>query len=386
MAGKRGQGEGSISKRDDGTWWGRVTIGTDADGKQKRKAFYGKTRQEVKTKMTTALNNLQEGTYAEPSKITVEKWIDIWLFEYKKYDIKSTTFVNYVARVQNHIKPTLGHYKLNELRPDIIQKAINELTARGLAPETVKGTYNVIHGCLRQAVRNGLIVRNMATDIVLPKIVKGKVKVFTPEQQKAFIEKAKETYLGEIFIFDLGTGLRLGELLALKWEDVNYTEEIIRVTRNLTVIRDYDDEDSQWYKEFGTPKTESSIRSIPLLSDLIVLLKKVHKEQLENRLKAGNAWEDNDLVFSTKRGKPLDPRNMGRTFKSICKKADIEGASVHWLRHSFATRGLENGIELRIIQELLGHANISITASIYTHVLPDKKRDSIMKLAGTITI
>ena len=140
----------------------------------------------------------------------------------------------------------------------------------------------------------------MATDIVLPKIVKGKIKVFTTEQQKVFIEKAKETYLGELFIFDLGTGLRLGELLALKWEDANYTEEIIRVTRNLTVIRDYDEEDSQWYKEFGTPKTESSIRSIPLLPDLIVLLKKVHKEQLENRLKSGNAWEDNDLVFSTK--------------------------------------------------------------------------------------
>jgi len=159
-----------------------------------------------------------------------------------------------------------------------------------------------------------------------------------------------------------------------------------RIKRTLNIVKDLDDSESKWHKEFGTPKTESSNRSIPLLSELVTLLRQIQQKQKELIEFAGSAYENNNLIFSTQLGRPLDPRNMQRTFKTNAYKANITGASIHSCRHTFATRGLENGIELSVMQELLGHASIKMTADLYTHVLPDKKRDSIMKLNGTMKI
>ena len=297
------------------------------------------------------------------------------------------TYINYRAKIKNHIKPLIGKYRLNDLRVDIIQDTVNKLSlVKKLSPETVRGIYNIVYDCLNKAVKNGLMIKNVAADITLPKIIKKEIRVFTVEEQERFIEEAKKVYAGEMFIFDLGTGLRIGELLSLTWNDVNFNEEIFRVKRTLNIVKDFDDNESKWHKEFGSPKTESSNRSIPLLPELVNLLRQIQQKQKELIEFAGSAYENNNLIFTTQLGKPLDPRNMQRTFKTIADKANITGATIHSCRHTFATRGLENGIELRVMQELLGHASIKMTADLYTHVLPDKKRDSIMKLSGTIKI
>jgi integrase len=136
-----------------------------------------------------------------------------------------------------------------------------------------------------------------------------------------------------MFIFDLGTGLRIGELLALTWNDVNFDEEIIRVKRTLNIIKDFDDSESKWQKEFGSPKTESSNRSIPLLPDLVTLLRQIQQKQKELIEFAGSAYENNNLIFATQLGRPLDPRNMQRTFKTIASKANIIGATIHSCRY-----------------------------------------------------
>lgn len=385
MPKKRGQGEGTISKREDGTWWGRITVGVDSDGKQKRKAFYGKTKAEVRKKMVAAQNDLNNGVYVEPSKLTVGQWIDIWIAEYKKNSIKPTTFVNYRARITTHIKPAIGQVKLKDLRVDTIQKMVNELNNNGLAPETIRGAYNNLHSALEQAVDNGLIQKNVASKVLLPKIEKKAVRVFSTEEQNRFIEAAKDTYMGEVFMLDLGTGLRIGELLALTWNDISFEDEILRVNRTLNITKDYDDLEAKWQKTFGTPKTESSVRSIPLLPNIVILLKDIKRQQSARRLKLGSTYENSNLVFATQLGRPLDPRNMQRTFASILKKAGIEqGFHIHCLRHTFATRGLENGIELKVMQELLGHSSIKMTADLYMHVLPDMKKSSMMKLKDTL--
>ena len=381
MSKKRGQNEGSISKRPDGSWWARITVGKDQDGKQKRKAFYGKTRREVLHRMTAALSELNHGVFVEPSKITVNEWLDIWLHDYKPQSVKRTTLQIYDSRAENHIRPFIGHIKMQDLRRETIQGLINELS-RKYAAETVKGIYITLHAALEQARKNSLIYVNCASGIVLPKPDKSRVQAFTIEEQRRFMEAAKRSYMGDMFLLDLGTGLRIGELISLTWNDIDLENGVLRVNRTLNIIKSSEDSHNKWLKTFGTPKTASSVRSIPLLPYITDLLKSARKKQDEK--KDVLHYEDNNLVFSTRSGKPLDPRNMQRVFQSVLKQAGLSGFHIHCLRHTFATRGLEQGIELRVLQELLGHSTVKITADLYTHVLPDMKKDSIMKLKDSL--
>ncbi len=138
---KRGQGEGSISKRDDGTWWARITVGRDENGKQKRKAFYGKTRKEVQEKMAVALNNIDNNTFIDSTKITLGKWLDMWLLEYKKNTLRDTTYGNYSRYISMDIKPTLGDYLLKDLRNETIQRWVNQMSENGATPNKIKESY-----------------------------------------------------------------------------------------------------------------------------------------------------------------------------------------------------------------------------------------------------
>lgn len=307
MAKKRGQNEGSISKRTDGTWWARITVGVDSAGKQKRKAFYGKTRKEVQEKMTEALNDLNKGQYVESSKMYVSEWFDCWLKDYKKNQVKPTTYVNYCGKVKKHILPCIGKYKLKDLKPEIIQKTINQMVAKGLSPETVRNINNIMHDAFKVANKNGLIIKNVASGMVLPKIEKSEVTAFTIEEQNRFVEVAKNTYMGDVLLLALGTGLRIGEILALTWNDIDIDEQILRVKRTMSVVKDYDNAESAWEKQFGTPKTKSSIRSVPLLPNIVELLELVKEKQEKNKIKASCAYEDNNLVFATLMGKTLRP-------------------------------------------------------------------------------
>lgn len=377
---KRGQNEGSIRKRKDGTWEARVTIGISADGKQQRKSLYGKTRQEVSTKMTDLLNNLQKGIITNPTEMTLAEWLDFYMLEYKKQYVKPTTYNNYTVKVKNHIKPAIGHYKLKALRQDIIQKFVNSLSGKGLAPSTVIDVFKVLNNALETAVDDGLIVRNVANRVKLPKTTKPQITVLTQEQQNAFVEQAKVTYMGVVYIFDLCTGMRLGELLGLKWQDIDFEQNQLHIKRIIRKVKDPDNPEEHWHLEFGTPKTPTSERIIPLNETAIKVLADVWEQQEKNKEKASTAYEDNDLVFCTQLGRPLDPNNIRRTCYSICAKIGVSNIHPHCLRHTFATRGAENNVDVRVMQKFLGHATIKETADTYTHVLNDLKQSEILKL------
>ena len=377
---KRGQNEGSIRKRKDGTWEARVTIGISADGKQQRKSLYGKTRQEVSAKMTDLLNNLQKGIITNPTEMTLAEWLDFYMLEYKKQYVKPTTYNNYTVKVKNHIKPAIGHYKLKALRQDIIQKFVNSLSGKGLAPSTVLDFFKVLSNALETAVDDGLIVRNVANRVKLPKTTKPQITVLTQEQQNAFVEQAKVTYMGVVYIFDLCTGMRLGELLGLKWQDIDFEQNQLHIKRIIRKVKDPDNPEEHWHLEFGTPKTPTSERIIPLNETAIKVLADVWEQQEKNKEKANTAYEDNDLVFCTQLGRPLDPNNIRRTCYSICAKIGVSNIHPHCLRHTFATRGAENNVDVRVMQKFLGHATIKETADTYTHVLNDLKQSEILKL------
>ncbi|MDR1537633.1 MAG: site-specific integrase [Clostridiales bacterium] len=375
---KRGKNEGTIGKRPDGTWWARITLGSDREGKQKRKAFYGKTQQEVQTKLNSALYELNRGLYSEPSKVTVGMWLDSWLSQYKKLSVKPTTYICYESRIETHIKPIIGHIPLKDLRSDAIQKMIGDLSSKGLSPSTVKGIHIVLSQALSQACKNEMLHKNAAEGISLPISDKKTVQAFTPLQQRSFVEAAKTSHVGDIFVFCLGTGLRIGEALALRWEDVDLEESVLKVSQTLNVLKRFDSKSMKWFKAFGSPKSQSSNRTVPLMDEMAVLLKARKSKQEKEQ-------EASPLVFATRNGTPYDHANLQHDFSKLLEIARLKGFHIHCLRHSFATRSLENGVELKVVQDLLGHSSIKITADLYTHVLPDTKKESISKLRGTVS-
>ena len=200
---KRGQGEGTISKRPDGTWWARITVGKTPEGKQKRKAFYGKTRKEVQEKLTAALNDINNNTYIEPSKMTVEQWMYLWLQEYKKNSVKPQTYAAYEAHVRNHIAPDLGSYSLSSLRNDMVQRFVNGLVNKGLKSITIERIVGVLKAALEQAVNNELIIKSPAAHVKMPLKQDRTPRVLTVQEQKRLISAAKNHRNGEIFILIL---------------------------------------------------------------------------------------------------------------------------------------------------------------------------------------
>jgi len=383
---KRGQGEGTISKRPDGTWWARISLGKDANGKQKRKAFYGATRKEVQEKLTAALNELNTDTYIEPSKMTVARWMDTWLKEYKYHSVKPHTYESYYSMAKCHIKPRLGQTRLKDLRKDMVQRFVNDLFTEGKGPSYVESVFRVLNGALKEAVDGDLIAKNPATGVRMPRKEKQEMRILTPEEQLRFIETAKLYDLGEVFILMLGTGMRIGEALALTWDDINFENAEIRVNKTQTEYIDPHEKKPKLRLSYGTPKTQSSYRTIPLLPQLVEMLKDHREKQNAQASEMGSAYTDNNLVFCARFGTGLWKCNMQYKLMQICQKANIDGLHSHCLRHTFATRGLENGIPLKVMQELLGHSKISMTADTYSHVLPDTKRTEVAKLSGTITL
>ena len=389
---KRGQGEGTISKRMvngvwDGTWWARITVGKDENGKQKRKAFYGKTRKEVQEKLTEALNAINNDTYIEPSSMTVRQWSDIWLKEYKKHSIKASTYELLSKCFRLYINPTIGNCKLKDLRADMAQKMINNLHESGLTVRTISNAKKTLQSALEQAVENDMLSKNIVKSVKMPKETKKKeARVLTPDEQEIFIAEVKNHRYGKMSILILATGLRCGEAQALEWGDIDFENNTLRVNKTLAVVKDPDAPDSKSYHICTPPKTKSSNRIVPLLPTIVSMLRDIRKDQLHQKLSLDSSYIDSNFVFKAPKGGHIWSTCIRAYLRNIGKKIGIEGLHPHCLRHTFATRGLEQGIELKVMQELLGHSSINMTANLYTHVLPEKKMTSIMKLADTIAL
>lgn len=388
MAKKRGNNEGTIYKRPDGKWCAQVTIGRDTNGKLKRQTFYGKTRQEVADKLLKVQNDLKTGTFVEPNKLTLADWINTWLFEYKKNNIRPSTFESYEYLTRVHINPILGHILLKGLRPDNIQRLYNEKVsnkespdAASLSANTVNRIHVILHSALDQAVKNNLVIRNVADFTTLPKQPKKEIRVLTVEEQYKLLNSLKDERLKTCFILALASGVREGELLALRWKNVNLKEGTIAIKESLKRVKIFDEDSPAKTKLiFQEPKTKSGKRVVPLPQSVVKELIEHKKKQNEEKLKAGELYENNDLVFATELGKVLEPRNFLRTFYRIIKNADIEHINFHALRHTYATRLLEANEHPKVVQEILGHSDITLTLNTYSHVLPDIKMAAAQKL------
>ena len=360
--GKRGNGEGSITRhKKSGLFMARYTVETP-DGLRKRKTIYGKEREEVADKLIEALSNRNKGLVFEGEEQTLSAYLDRWLNGSVKGSVKPSTYESYERMIRNHIKPALGHRKLKNLAPDHVQYFYQKKLDDGLAPGTVRLMHGILHKALEQAVKWGVVPRNVCKATTPPKLNPEEIHPLDAEQAKQILEAARGNRLEALYVLAVTAGLRIGELLGLKWEDIDLDAETLHVRRTKSQAKSG--------PTFTTPKNGKG-RSIRLTRRAVEALKSHKAAQNAERLKLGDLWEDNGLVFCTKAGKPLDFRNVATaSFKPLLKTAGLLDIRFHDLRHTCATLLLSRGHHPKLVQDLLGHASVAMTLDRYSHVLP----------------
>ncbi len=376
-AGRRGNNEGSIRQRKDGTWEARLTIGYNDEGKAIRKSFYGKEREDVARQLTKELNNLNMGTYFEPSKVTLEEWLEAWL-EGRRAHIAENTWSAYETMIRVHIAPNMGTVKLKGLKTRPIQNLLNKKYEGGLSARTVKYLYQTINAALRQAVKEQMIPFNPAEFCELPKAEQKEMRVLSVEEIGKFFEVAKESPHYTAFYLDLASGLRRGELLGLRWQDIDFNKGTISVWQQLVKSKT---KPRLVFKETKTPKSKRTIKLDP---GTMGLLKFHQKRQEHMKDFLGPDYQDGSLVFCTEDGRPLDPDNFRRHLNVLLERAGVPKAGIHTLRHSYATLALEAGVSIKTVQENLGHASIAMTGDIYSHVTARMKEESASKVGSVL--
>ena len=386
MAKKRGNGEGSISRRKNGGWIAQYAVHT-AEGR-KRKTLYGKTRAEVSEKLIKAMADRDGGMVYETGKLTVGDYLDRWLRDSVKGTVKETTYANYSYITRVHISPALGRVKLKNLTPAHVRGFYGEKARTNLSAATVKKMHVVLRRALSQAVSDGVIPRNAADNVKPPRASAPgeEIRPLNSVECCAFLEASRGERLEALYVLAVHCGLREGELLALRWEDVDLeaANPALLVRRTLTR-----GEDGRGYVVGASTKSGKG-RRVRLTRQAVAALKDHRMRQLEERTRLAGLWQDQDFVFPNNIGFLLNPSNLcNRSFKRIKARSGVrEDLRFHDLRHTCATLLLRESVNAKVVSEMLGHASIVITLNTYSHVLPDMQdsaADAMEAALGTMS-
>lgn len=368
-----------ITLRPDGRYQGRFTYGGE------RYTLYGFNLKELQKQMQDMQYELEHGIYAKKEKISVNAWFETWIEEYKANSVKFGTLKSYQECFRNYIAPALGKRQLSDMRPEHIQKLFNDMIRKGYSRSTIGLTSVVLKGMFNQAVKNKIIRENPAALTTLPRErQKEEPRVMSREEQTLFLQYAKTSRYYDLYKLALFTGMRAGELRALQWSDVDFKKSVIHVNGTLKY-----EKGNGYFRD--SPKTATSQRDIPMLEGVSSLLKNRRKCQLEQRLLLGERWEEAEglegLVFANEFGQPVSHDSLNVDIRKIVKrikeeKSDFKHLTPHSLRHTFATRCIESGMEPNVLQKILGHSSLAMTMDLYAHVLPDTKADQLEKIAN----
>ena len=365
--GKHANGEGSIVQRKDGRWMATLTI----DGK--RRYFYGNTQKEALEKRRAAQREHAQGILATGPTQTLKVYLNHWLEEVHRPSVGLRTYLGYRGKLDNYIVPALGHIQLRKLTPQQVQSFYAKMLKEGLKANTVNGIHNILHSALDNAVRWNLVSRNVSDLVTKPRIVKPKIHPLTEEQARTLLDAVKGDVLEGIITVTLVTGLRRGEVLGLKWEDIDLENKYLYVRRS--VGRAY-----KYGIVVSEPKTKSGIRVIKLPNIVIDVIAEHKVLQDAVKAKLGTRWQDSGYVFCNGIGEFLDESQLQLMYKRLLKRAMLPNIRFHDLRHSAATIMISMGVNPKVVQEILGHSNISMTMDTYAHVLPSMQQDAMEKL------
>lgn len=371
--GRRANREGSIYQSADGRHRGYVTTGYDASGRPKRSYISGATRAEVNRKLRAA-QRLADARLPVPSpRLTVAAYMASWLETFARPRLKESAYDQYERVVRNHIVPELGATKLSRLSALEVQALYAKKLASGLAPRTVLYIHRVLHSSLSQAERWELVARNVAELVDAPRAPRTEVRAMNIEQARAFLDAVRGDRLEALYVVALAGGLRRGEVLALRWDDIDFALGTLAVRRSLIKIR------GGW--AFAEPKSASSRRVVRLPDFVAAALREHRAQQREARVKA-RYWEDPSLVFSSAIGTVIDGRQLLRQFKLQVAAAGLDPKlfTFHGLRHSAATLMLALGVQPKVVSETLGHSRVGITLDTYSHVLPHLQEEAASRM------
>jgi integrase len=369
---RRGNNEGCIRRRSDGTYEAIYTVGYDSNGKGIRKSLYDKNKDKLIHKLNLALSLLHTGDNIQDTKTTLLTWINDWLHTYKKPNIAETTYETHYSVIKNYIKKSsVASMELPKIKRHHIQELYN--TMRNV-PHMAKRAHVILKESLNEAVENRLIKRSPLANFKAPRTSKADIRIFTLQEQERFIKSLDGCTRRVMFLLALQTGLRIGELCGLKWSDIDLDRRSLAVKRSIKRVKvKFEDGAKNTTKILERqPKTATGKRTIPLMASAVTALQQ-HKIECKD---ATNA----QYVFMSKTGKHVEPRNVVRTFNSVLKKAGLPRINFHALRHTFVSRLLEAGENIKTISELIGHTDVAFTLNTYAHILPDQKQSAVDKI------
>lgn len=372
--------KGHIRKRGEKSWAIVIDLGRDAAGNRRQKwSTVRGLRADAEREMRRLLGSLDDGTYVEPSRLTVGTYLDQWLKNYAKSNVSAKTYERYAEIVRLHLIPAIGSILLLRLQPLHIQTCYTQALGNGrrdgkggLSAQSVLHHHRILREALNRAIKWRLLVRNPADAVEPPKPERKDMRAITEAETAKLLARARHSKAYIPVLLAITTGMRRGEILGLRWKDVDLAAASLSVRQSLEQTGDG--------LRFKQPKTAKGRRTVALPS-LTVDELKVHKvEQAKARLMMGPAFQDHGLVFANPDGTPYPPDSLTSTFRSLLSVTELKGVRFHDLRHTHATQLLRQGIHPKIVSERLGHATVSITLDLYSHVMPGMQEDAALKM------
>ncbi|MBA4541952.1 site-specific integrase [Thermoactinomyces daqus] len=374
--------KGHVRKRGS-KWCFIIDLGRDPEtGKRKQKWFSGfNTKKEAERAMATKIHELNQGVFIEPSKITLEDYLKRWLQDYALTNCAPRTYEGYESIIRNHLIPSLGKITLDRLKPMHIQKYYSDKLDHGrsdkkggLSARTVHHHHRLLHKALEQAVKWQVITVNPVRAVSPPKPKRKQIQVLTRDEVLLLLKAAENSKLYEPIFFAVNTGMRRGEIFALRWSDVDFENQLISIRRTLHRTKD------SGFVFRDSAKTDGSRRSIAVSDSVVKMLKKIKRKQLEQKMALGPAYQDHDLIFCRPDGTPFDLDYLSKAFGQFIRKANLPPIRFHDLRHTHATLLLQQGEHPKVVSERLGHSTITITMDLYSHVMPNMQKEAAQKL------
>jgi integrase len=356
MAKKRGNGEGSIYKRPNGTWSVQATL----QGRRLSQTF--KTQRECQEWLKKTRGQIDDGMTFSSTKLRLGEYLSSWLSSSKAL-LRRSSWIHYNQLNRQYITPGIGHIRLKDLKTEHVQGFYNRLIEEGVGIHSILKIHAVLHRALEQAVKASMLTRNPASYTQLPKKPITEMEILTESQVSQFLISAKDHRLEALFHLALISGARQMELLGLKWSDLDWVKQTLKIERQL--LRP----DGDGIK-FSAPKTRYGRRVVALGGKTIEVLRKHYNFQRRERLAAGEHWKEYDLIFTSRVGTPIHYHNLLKNFHNVLKFAGLPTIHFHGLRHTCASLLLNQGVPVIEVSRRLGHSRASITLDVYGHLIP----------------